>query len=68
MVSNDALSGFGIVPVAVSIFSAVSILFAFAVISRRALGLLSLERFVLRSVWGLLVFKTVAPVVFDDID
>jgi len=66
--SNDALSGFGIVPVAVSFLSAVSILFAFAVISRRALGLLSLDRFGLRSVWSLLVFNTVAPVVFDDID
>ena len=66
--SNDDLSSFGIVPVAVSILSAVSILFAFTVISRRALGLLSLDRFRLRSVWGLLVFNTVAPVVFDDID
>jgi len=50
VVSNDALSSFGIVPVAVSILSAVSILFAFAVISRRALGLLSLDWFCLRSV------------------
>ena len=66
--SNDALSGFGIVPVAVSFLSAVSILFAFAVMSRRALGLLSLDRFSLRSVRGFLVFNTVAPVVFDDID
>ena len=66
--SNDELSSFGIVPVAVSILSAVSILFAFAVMSRRALGLLSLDRFGLRSVWSLLVFNTVAPVVFDDID
>ena len=65
---NDELSSFGIVPVAVSILSAVSILVAFAVISRRALGLLSLDRFGLWSVWGLLVFNTVAPVVFDDID
>ena len=66
--SNDELSSFGIVPVAVSILSAVSIFFAFAVISRRALGLLSLDRFRLRSVWGVLVFNTAAPVVFDDID
>ena len=66
--SNDDLSSFGIVPVAVSILSAVSILFAFAVMSRRALGLLSLDRFALRSVWGLRIFNTVAPVVFDDID
>ena len=66
--SNDALSGFGIVPVAVSFLSAVSILFAFAVMSSRALELLSMDRFGLRSVWGLLVFNTVAPVVFDDID
>ena len=66
--SNDELSSFGIVPVAVSILSAVSILFAFAVMSRRALGLLSLDRFGLRSVWGLLKFNTVAPAVFDDID
>ena len=66
--SNDDLSSFGIVPVAVSILSAVSILFAFAVMSRRALGLLSLDRFGLRSLRGLLVFNTVAPVVFDDID
>ena len=66
--SNDDLSSFGIVPVAVSILSAVSTLFAFSVISRRALGLLSLDRFGLRSVWGLLVFNTIAPVVFDDID
>ena len=48
--SNDALSGLGIVPVAVSFLSAVSILFAFTVISRRVLGLLSLDRFCLRSV------------------
>ena len=48
--SNDDLSSFGIVPVAVSILSAVSILVAFAVMSRRALGLLSLDRFGLRSV------------------
>ena len=66
--SNDDLSSFGIVPVAVSILSVVSILFAFAVMSRRALGLLSLDRFGLRSVRGLLVFNTVAPVVFDDIN
>ena len=66
--SNDDLSSFGIVPVAVSILSAVSILFAFAVMSCRALGLLSLDRFALRSVGGVLVFNTVAPVVFDDID
>ena len=66
--SNDALCSFGFVPVAVSFLSAVSILFAFTVISRRALGLLSLDRFRLRSVWGLLVFNTVAPFVFDDID
>ena len=66
--SNDDLSSFGIVPVSVSILSAVSILFAFAVMSRRALGLFSLDRFGLRSVWGLLVFNTVASVVFDDID
>ena len=66
--SNDALSGFGIVPVAVSFLSTVSILFAFTVISRRALGLLSLDRFGLWSVCGLLVFNTVAPVVFGDID
>ena len=63
--SNDDLSSFDIVPVAVSILSAVSILFAFAVMSRRALGLLSLDRFVLRS---LLVFNTVAPFVLGDID
>ena len=44
--SNDALSSFGIVPVAVSFLSAVSILFAFAVMFRRALELLSLDRFV----------------------
>ena len=43
---KDELSSFGIVPVAVSILSAVSILFAFAVMSRRALELLSLDRFV----------------------
>ena len=44
--SNDGLSSFGIVPVAVSILSAVSILFVFAVMFRRALELLSLDRFV----------------------
>ena len=66
--SNDQLGSFDIAPVSVSIPSAVSILFAFTVISRRALGLLSLDRFRLRSVWGLLVFNTGAPVVFDDID
>ena len=66
--SNDDLSSFGIVPVAVSILSAVSILFAFAVMSRRALGQLSLDRFGLGSVWGFLVFNTVASAVFDDID
>ena len=66
--SNDDLSSFGIVPVAVSFLSAVSILFAFSVISRRALGLLSLDRFALRSVGGVLVFSTVAPVVLGDID
>ena len=37
--SNADLSSIGIVPVAVSILSAVSILFAFAVMSRRALEL-----------------------------
>ena len=66
--SNDELSSFGIVPVAVSILSAVSILFGFAVMSRRALGLLSLDRFGLRCVWSVLVFNTVAPVVLGDID
>ena len=60
--SNNDLSSFGIVPVAVSI------LFAFTVMSRRALGLLSLDRFGLWSVWDLLVLNTVAPVVFGDID
>ena len=66
--SNDDLSSFGIVPVAVSILSAVSILFAFAVMSRRALGLLSLDRFALRSVWSVLVFNIVAPAMLGDID
>ena len=66
--SNDELSSFGIVPVSVSILSADSILFAFAVMSRRALGLLSLDRFGLLSLRGLLVSNTVAPVVFGDID
>ena len=65
--SNDDLSSSGIVPVAVSILSAVSILFAFAVMSRRALGLLSLDRFALGGVWGVMV-NTIAPVVFHDID
>ena len=65
--SNDELSSFGIVPVAVSFLSAVSILFAFAVMSRRALGLLSLDRFGLRNLRGFLVFSTVAPVVLGDI-
>ena len=37
--SNDQLSSFGIVPVSVSILSAISILFAFAVMSRWVLGL-----------------------------
>ena len=66
--SNDDLSSFGIVPVSDSILSAVSILFAFAVMSRRALGLQFVDRFGLGSVWDLLVLKTVAPVVLGDID